>query len=95
MAEEARAIRADIADTRTELGETVQALSARLAPRQQAEQAIAARRDAVLQRVRALSSEDLGAVAARVRTAVEQRPRAAAGLGAVAVLLVRRRRRRR
>ena len=96
MAEDTRALRAEIAETREGLGETVQDLSAHLAPRRQAQQAVSHGLDLAMTRLRAVSADDVGAAAARVRAVVEQRPQAAAGAGAlVALVLLRRRRRRR
>jgi hypothetical protein len=95
MAEDTRALRAEIAGTRDELGETVQDLSAHLAPRRQAQQAVSNGVDAAVARLRTLSTDDLSAVAARARAVIEQRPQAAAAAGAVTALWVLRRRRRR
>jgi hypothetical protein len=95
MAEDTRALRAEIVGTREELGETVQDLSAHLAPRRQAQQAVASGVDAAMARLRTLSQEDVSAAAARARAAIEQHPQAAAAAGAVTALLVLRRRRRR
>ncbi len=95
MAEDTRALRAEIAGTREELGATVQDLSAHLAPRRQAQQALSSGVDAAMARLRTVSADDLGAVAGRARAFVEQRPQAAAAAGAVTALLVLRRRRRR
>jgi len=95
MDKETRALRSEIVDTREELGEAVQQLSERLAPRQQAERIVTARREAAVERLRNLSSEDLGALASRVRDSVQAHPRPAAAIGAVALLLIRRRQRQR
>jgi hypothetical protein len=93
MDQETHALRADIAETRQELGDAVQELSARLAPRQQASRLVAERRDLVLERLRGLSGQDLSTVADRIRTAVASKPRAAAGIAGGALLLALRRRR--
>jgi Protein of unknown function (DUF3618) len=96
MDEETRAIRTDIEQTRGELGDAVEELSGRIAPRRQAERIVAERRDAARERIRSLSGEDLGELATRVQAAVRARPQAAAAAaGAVALLLLRRRARRR
>ncbi len=95
MAEDTRALRAEIAETREGLGETVQDLSAHLAPRRQAQQAVINGLDAAMARLRTLSAGDVSAAAVRARAAVEQHPQAAAAAGAVTALLVLRRRRRR
>ncbi len=95
MAEDTHALRAEIAETREELGETVQDLSAHLAPRRQAQQAVSRGFDAAMTRLRTLSADDAGAAAARARAAIEQRPRAAAAGGALLALVLLRRGRRR
>lgn len=96
MDEETRAIHQDIAETRSELGDAVQELSERLAPRQQAQRLLADRRDLAVERLRTLSAADLDAAVGRLRTTAAGHPRAGgAGIAGMALLLARRRRRRR
>lgn len=95
MDEETRAIRTGITETRGELGEAVEELSQRLAPRRQAERIVTERREAARERIRNLSTEDASAFVARARATIAAQPRAAAAVGAVVVLLLSRRMRRR
>ena len=96
MDPETDALRADIAQTRGELGEAAQELSDRLTPRRQAQRVVAQGRDTVVERLGQFSADDAGAIAARVSGSIRRQPQAAAAaVGVVALLVLRRRRRRR
>lgn len=95
MDEETRAIREEITETRDELGDAVEELSGRLAPRRQAERLVAERRASAVERFRTLSSTDFDAVTHQIRTALATHPRAGVGIAGVVLVLAGRRRRRR
>ncbi len=94
MDQETRELRAEIAQTRGELGASVERLSAQLTPRGQAQQVLRRQGDLALQRLRGVSAADVQAGATRLGAALQQHPRGAAAVGVLGLLLVRRARRR-